>query len=513
MRSNSGTAHIDTADKLFEYFLMDVQMEPCMQTSRIRHALSSVQLFIERCLMNLESDVSPATLNPKRWEWMKRYRVWEANRKVFIFPENWLEPELRDDKSPFFKEIESELLQSDITEDTAAVAMLNYLAKLEDVAKLEPCGIYHIPGNAVQQTNEINHVVSRTAGASRKYYYRRYEGGSWTAWEQIKLDIEDNPIVPVVWKDRLLLFWLRIMKKGDEEATKPPAPKNTKLVDFTTENLPGEPIITTQCVLCWSEYYNGKWQAAKTSNLKLPTVIWRAQEVKDNIFNRMGVTLTLKEIDEALRVGIDYDEGWSSFFLLYNTHSLPVREEDQPEGGWPIPSYYRVASEDEGRFKLTYYGKLSSNVLDFFWDPTLERKVLDPWQKKFRIVETHQQYPAFTEPFFYEDSRHVFFVTTQEGKARVFDRDDFGVVARPRPKSKFPSLVSEFDPPREIRPKFWSDGGPIGPDTGVFKTEAVKRFVTEDAQINWAIGEVGTVKFGDRQIGPAGTILNKTRKL
>ena len=59
MRSRPANAHIDTPDKLFEYFLMDVQMEPCMQTSRIRHALSSVQLFIERCLMNLEPRVSP----------------------------------------------------------------------------------------------------------------------------------------------------------------------------------------------------------------------------------------------------------------------------------------------------------------------------------------------------------------------------------------------------------------------------------------------------------------------
>ena len=29
------------------------------------------------------------------WEWRKNYRVWEANRKVFLFPENWIEPEER----------------------------------------------------------------------------------------------------------------------------------------------------------------------------------------------------------------------------------------------------------------------------------------------------------------------------------------------------------------------------------------------------------------------------------
>jgi hypothetical protein len=36
----------------------------------------------------------------KLWEWLRRYRQWQANRKVFLSPENYLEPELRDDKTP-----------------------------------------------------------------------------------------------------------------------------------------------------------------------------------------------------------------------------------------------------------------------------------------------------------------------------------------------------------------------------------------------------------------------------
>jgi hypothetical protein len=39
---------------------------------------------------------------------MKHHCVWEANRKVFFWPENWTEPALRDDKSPFFKDPENE---------------------------------------------------------------------------------------------------------------------------------------------------------------------------------------------------------------------------------------------------------------------------------------------------------------------------------------------------------------------------------------------------------------------
>jgi len=29
-----------------------------------------------------------------KWEWRKKYRVWETNRKVFVYPQNWIEPDL-----------------------------------------------------------------------------------------------------------------------------------------------------------------------------------------------------------------------------------------------------------------------------------------------------------------------------------------------------------------------------------------------------------------------------------
>jgi hypothetical protein len=29
------------------------------------------------------------------WIWRKNYRVWDANRKIFLYPENWIEPEPR----------------------------------------------------------------------------------------------------------------------------------------------------------------------------------------------------------------------------------------------------------------------------------------------------------------------------------------------------------------------------------------------------------------------------------
>ena len=37
------------------------------------------------------------------WNWRKNYRVWEANRKVFAYPENWIEPDLRPSREPQFE--------------------------------------------------------------------------------------------------------------------------------------------------------------------------------------------------------------------------------------------------------------------------------------------------------------------------------------------------------------------------------------------------------------------------
>ena len=99
-------ANVTTSNQLFEYFLIDVEMGACMQTSRIKQAISSVQSFVQRCLLNLEPAVRPSAIDIRFWEWMKNYRMWEANRKVFLYPENWIQPELRDEKSPFFKELE-----------------------------------------------------------------------------------------------------------------------------------------------------------------------------------------------------------------------------------------------------------------------------------------------------------------------------------------------------------------------------------------------------------------------
>jgi hypothetical protein len=256
------------ADSLFEFFLIDVQMDACMETSRIKQAISSTQLFIQRCFLGLEDKQDEAgkpigvpndVLDRHRWEWMQRYRVWEANRKVFLYPENWILSELRDDKSPFYKELESELLQKDINKQTVEDALKSYLFKVDGVANLKVVGLF------LDEDGEKLHIFARTRNAPYFFYYRYFQTGekNWYPWDKVQVDIpsydlEDGNgqvtghgtyLIPVVWNNRLLIFFPQFMKKSA------PDPKdNQKSIEYW------------EIKMGWSEYRNAKWTQKQLSS-------------------------------------------------------------------------------------------------------------------------------------------------------------------------------------------------------------------------------------------------------
>jgi Tc toxin complex TcA C-terminal TcB-binding domain/Neuraminidase-like domain len=192
---------VTDANGLFEYFLIDVQMDAVMETSRIVQAISSVQLFIQRCFLGLEADKSGIAndiLDRDRWDWMQRYRVWEANRKVFLYPENWIESDLRDDKSSFFTELESELLQKDINKQNIIDALKSYLYKMHEIANMEVVGFYidGTPSGTQWPANAKLHVFARTRNTPFFFYYRYLDlvESNWYPWEKMQIDIPSYDI-------------------------------------------------------------------------------------------------------------------------------------------------------------------------------------------------------------------------------------------------------------------------------------------------------------------------------
>jgi hypothetical protein len=552
------TVAVVTADDLYQYFLIDTQNQPPVLTSRILLAISTTQLFIERVVRNLESQVAPADIKQSLWTWMKRYRVWQANREVFLWPENWLYPELRDDQSPFFQQMMSSLLQGDITDDAAASAYLDYLTNLEEVAKLEPCGLYYQPGDA--DTVETSYVVARTAGAHRKHYFRERTSGSWTPWVEVKIDCEDMPVTPIVWNNRLFLFWLKVVKQ-----LPPPSPTATQLTSTNTsgdKTLAGMPVsdigtftsnaasavtsnsVTVGGVLRWAEYYNGKWQPTKTSDINAPTNLGTYDPIGPGVFeNYRNVVrivpaqftgtnplVTTHDIQfslpgDALLLAITGSESGSAGFLLHNTYSLPVRFDDIYALGTLLPSgpglnilkNFRLASFLDipgpsrslpsvsspytggyapGTFSIGYAPELgaaatvTNDILQFSWLP--------------RLVDSQPGLlDAGEAPFIYEDRRYLFYVTTTITWESTGTFGGYGIPSAGRLAGPAQTISPLVLRQQVITP---TQDDILAVNAAGSNPAAVQRYLSQQPTIKAGLATPVTITYQGQVISPAGSV-------
>lgn len=333
-------------NELFEYFLIDTEMEPCALTSRIKQGINSIQTYINRVLMGLEYEdnlygVANRKLKmsgdlPQEWaKWRKWYRVWEANRKVFLYPENWIEPELRDNKTDFFKELETELQQDDLTQGLAEDALSNYLEKMDEVGRLEPAG-------CCEDNEGVIHVFGRTYGHPNKYFYRRLEGDVWTPWERVEMDIKSEHVMPIVWNRRLHLFWLTFRETQEKFYVGYDGPGywNNK-EDFANR--------TSFNASNW--FYNDDFHASPTKNIH-------------NKFNRTGYDDTFQTTIHITTNWAEYKDGsWQKPKVAKEDLKVKVTPSVDNYIAQEIESYKKSSSYERGAFlNLITNGKVISGV-------------------------------------------------------------------------------------------------------------------------------------------------------
>ena len=286
--------HWQSHETLFEYLLVDVDVSAKVVTSRIKQAISSVQLFIDRILLGVESPKLDASAAPfsfskeqvAEWSsWRKAYRVWEANRKIFLYPENWIEPELRDDKTPFFRELESKLKQGELTEASVEDAYFQYLLKLDQVARLDITCFCH------DRAAGILHVIGRTNSMPYKYFYRRREDGEWSAWEAVNLDIGGDLMALAVWNRRLYLFWLEMLEEPEQENIALPALGESSTISRSRSRY--------KLQLSWSWLWQNRWEGRHLSRDSIVTDYFAGMnsgQLSDKLFLSVRLAGTSLEV-------------------------------------------------------------------------------------------------------------------------------------------------------------------------------------------------------------------------
>lgn len=251
---------IYNADALFEFFLIDVQMSACLETSRLKQAISTVQLFVQRCLLRIEDEYP--LVDRKRWSTLELQTLHAARRNVFLFPENYLHPSLRDNKSPLFVESESQLMQKDLTDQNVGEAIKNYLGKLVEIADLQVNGLFY------DELKKSTHVVASTRNSPPGYYYRGYHGitQEWTPWQKIPIDIphhisgdtEGAHVIPFVVNGHVIIAF-PTFEQGSPEKTESKVSMKQNNNEWTASGVNQGVPPGLKIRISWIEYQDGKW--------------------------------------------------------------------------------------------------------------------------------------------------------------------------------------------------------------------------------------------------------------
>jgi len=193
------------ADQVYGYLLMDVSMEESVSISPVREGINALQLYLQRCRMGLEPGIREIGIPDSWWQWLMDYRQWEANRRIFVYPENYLLPELRMTKTSLFREMETALKQAKPEKGYVEGEYLNYLEKYESLVKLKPCAAYR---TLVDGIDEL-YLFGKTREEPVEYYYcSSMDEEAFGEWKKIGIRINAEFITPVYVFHKLYLFWV-----------------------------------------------------------------------------------------------------------------------------------------------------------------------------------------------------------------------------------------------------------------------------------------------------------------
>jgi peptidoglycan hydrolase-like protein with peptidoglycan-binding domain len=311
---------------LYDHFLTDTEWSAKMPSSRLVHAHGTVQLFMQRCIAGLEPKATAdldGDIDWVSWDWMRNYRVWEVNRKVFVEAQYYVRPEWRDDKTEPFQKFETAILQNEINDENVNAAYEGYLDDLDQIAFLD------VLATCYDFDRSEMHVVGATKGGDpRNYFHRMIQRERvCTPWTKIDLDISGDNLIAFFRNKRLYLAWLTFVEKGNEDQQSTfPQPSGSG-----PQSMP-KAQRRSEIRLAISEYTGKKWLPRRVSQDPLYTPWNQTSLDRDGLFlsvtpdpERFAVDVYFSSKSGLQRIGL---------FLLTGCKGYP---EPEAKGGYAIP--------------------------------------------------------------------------------------------------------------------------------------------------------------------------------
>ncbi|CAI1993738.1 neuraminidase-like domain-containing protein [Serratia marcescens] len=233
---------------LFNWLLLDNQVSAQVKTTQIGEAIASIQLYVSQALAGQYGKADAAVLSrPFFTEWdrsNKDYSSWAGLAQLVYYPENSIDPTLRIGQTGMMDEMLQTLSQGRLNDDAVESAFKTYLTRFEEIANLNVINAYH---DSLVETSGKTYLLSRSDAG--QYYWRsadaslmkdgRLPANAWSEWKKIDIGINatGDLIRPVIFQDRLYLFWLESQRYSPGKTASPDASdKQPDVVEYTLKH-------------------------------------------------------------------------------------------------------------------------------------------------------------------------------------------------------------------------------------------------------------------------------------
>lgn len=245
-----------TEQDLYEFLLIDNQVNAGVDTSRIAMGMASVQQYLHAIFNGMEPGYQGIVDGHDQQQWRtakSEYAIWAANQMLQDYPENYLEPGLRLNQTQAFNAFINDTNQSRISTDTVQRALQHYLDTFERISNLRVVSGY-IDGQDFRHADY--YFVGRQNVEPHAWFWRkaalrfgdagqtREEGDdylsptAWSEWSPIDIP-KGNPVLhirPVLIDGRLYVAWVEHRTEqrpsGSRRAAVPPLYEETSRFDL-----------------------------------------------------------------------------------------------------------------------------------------------------------------------------------------------------------------------------------------------------------------------------------------
>jgi hypothetical protein len=255
-----------TPEDVFELLRIDPLDSARVQTSGVAEAISCAQQYISAVYNKMEPGFENHEFPPEQlenWALYNNYSDWAAVQMIALYPENYINPFVRQRKTDLFKALENNLNQARLSSDSVQAALQDYLQAFEQICDLDVVSGY-MDGTTPERADY--YFVGRQRVPPFQYFWRKAQieitptcvavnPAAWSEWKAVDIQPAGRVLDmrPVVWNGRLCLVWAEWRDKvGEIIKADPPDPDKDDRSRFVPHQLDINVAFMRQ---------NGQWSA------------------------------------------------------------------------------------------------------------------------------------------------------------------------------------------------------------------------------------------------------------